>query len=131
MKDRRVCEVFNTLFRPGQISVVLFNVSQFPLTIFNSTPRGSLATFYITTPLVLRIKIFSHTIAMIKNAVEEKALKCTCSYSTKTLFGYTLQKVSKAWTVVVDAVNLFLLAKLVSPYILFDLKKKLFFVLSK
>lgn len=54
-----------------------------------------LATFDIISPFVLKIQIICHSIAVIEDAIQAKSLKCSCSYSTGTLLGCTLQKISK------------------------------------
>lgn len=68
---------------------------------------------------------------MVENSIHEKTLKCFRSYSTGTLLGCSVRKVSKAWTALAKAANIAPLAKLVALYILFDVKKKRFLILSK
>lgn len=104
--------------------MTLINKSQFLHPVLNSVQRGSLGTLDTTAPSVLEFQIFFHTIAMVKNTIQAKALKSSISYSARALLGRTVQKISKAWTAFAKTANLAPLAKLRSPCILFDLKKK-------
>lgn len=75
--------------------------------------------------------MFLHRIVMIEKAIQKQALKCTRLFITETLNSFTFQKISKAWKALAKTANLAPLANLVSLYVLFDLEKKQYIVLSK
>lgn len=75
--------------------------------------------------------MFFHSIAMVANSLQAKAMKRSSSYYTEKLLGLTVQKMLKAWTASAEAANLAALAKLVFPYILINLHTKRIFIPSK
>lgn len=60
-----------------------------------------------------------YTVAVIEENIRAMAIKCPCSYSTRTLLGYTVQKIAKVWTALVETSNLAPLANLVPLVILY------------
>lgn len=117
-------EFFYSLFRVGKRSVALIDMVQFLHMVLSMTRRGFVATLDIKTSSVFEIYLFFHSIAIAEKAIQAKALKDSHSFLTKTLFGYTTPKILKSWTAPAEATNLVPLAKLVSPYTLFDSEKK-------
>lgn len=102
----------------------LINGSQFPQTVLVSVRRSFPATFRVTAASLLEAKMFFSSTLMVEKAVSAKAPKSSLSYSTGTLLGYTVQKLSKTWMAFAEAANLATLAKLVAPYNWFDSEKK-------
>lgn len=100
--------------------MAIINGGKFLQKIYSIARRGSVATPGGTTPSVLEVNTFSHNIARVDNLIQAKALKPSCSCFTETLFGSTLQKISKTWTALAMVAKLAPLAELDFPYILLD-----------
>lgn len=67
---------------------------------------------------------------MVKNAIQAKTLKYSCSYATGTITGNTLRNILRAWKALAKAANPSTLTNMVAPYIFFYSKKKQFHILS-
>lgn len=52
---------------------------------------------------------------MVKKAIQAKVQKLFSLYSTEMHFGYTVQKIFKAWVAIAEAVCIAPLANLVTP----------------
>lgn len=69
--------------------------------------------------------------ARIENAIKKKPLKSSCLYSTKPLAGCAMQEILKSRTAFAEADNPAWFTNLIFVYILFDLDKKHFVIMSK
>lgn len=116
-KDPLVREFFYTLFRNRQNSVVLINKNQCLQTVLNCTCRGAIATIHIVTLSVFEFQLMFHSIARVEEAIRAKHLKSSRSYFKETIFGYTVQCMSKSWMAFARGVNVALLANLDFHYI--------------
>lgn len=67
---------------------------------------------------------------MVEKSVRAEALKCFRLYLTETLLDYTVLKVLKTWTALLEAANLARIANLASSYILIESETNQF-LLSK
>lgn len=117
--DPCVCAFSHIFCRASQSSVTHIKVGKILQTVLNILRRCTVATLDIKTPFLLGIHMFFYSIAMIEDDIYARTLKCSRSLSKRTIFGYTVEKSLNAWTALVPDANIALLAKLVSPYILF------------
>lgn len=93
-----LCDFFCPLFYDGKSSLALIDGAQFLQTFLSTRRRGFLATLNITTSSVFEVQIFFHSIAMLKTAIQVKALKCSHSYTTETLLSYLWERSQeRAW----------------------------------
>lgn len=116
--------MFYKLVRTGQGSVVVFDGGQILQIVLNSARRGDFPTLLITTSSVFKVQMFFQSITEVGNAIETKTMKCSSSYVTETLLGYTGQKISKARKAFAQAANVVPLANMGFPDIFFDPRRK-------
>lgn len=68
---------------------------------------------------------------LVEKAIQAEALKCFCSYSAGTSFGYAVQDISKTWAALAETANLTPIANQLSVFNLLDFERKQFFLSSK
>lgn len=70
---------FCTLFRAGPSFVALISLGQFLQTVINSARRTTGTSLDITTPSVLEVQLFFHSIVKLRAAAHAIDVKCSTS----------------------------------------------------
>lgn len=132
-KERRLRDVFKTLFETMQLPISYLNAGSFLQVVLGGTRQGKSASSAATaTPATpFQVLVFSHCLSIIdRKIVKKSAFKVRRNYKTGDRIGLFVSIACKAFKALTRKANLGGLAAALAPYILYSLRTGRFSVLQ-
>lgn len=119
-KDERLIQLFFKLFCEEHYPFTFPIGGQYLQSILRSISRRPSSLRRMTSSYTFKAFEFLQGVSLVNTVIFSKYLSCSGTYVKRTLAGYTLQKITKAWIALAYAAGMRPFSRMVSSYLIFN-----------